>query len=254
MQPSTGRDLTGQMVSFGKVFLDSLGEVDGFVLKSRSPSCGINDTKVHAEGDPSTPIGKGAGLFGAAVLERFPGAAVEDEGRLSNLQIRHHFLTKLFVLAAFRTVRRARVRAQLVQFHTANELILLAYRRASLRTLGRIVTNLDDRPIDHALTEYEHELARTLSHPARRQSHSNVLLHAMGHLSNRLSREEKAFFLDALEGYGEGREALTGPLAVMQAWIAQFDQTYLASQRYFAPYPRALGDLRDSGRRAGLQE
>lgn len=254
IQPSTGKDLTEKMTSFSGEFLGSVGDVDGFVLKSRSPSCGIKDTKVHAAGDTPNPIGKGAGLFGAAVLERFPHAAVEDEGRLTNLQIRHHFLTKLFLLAAFRAVTRAPTMARLVHFHTANKLILLAYRQASLRVLGRIVANLDKRPIDDVLTEYGHELARALAHPARPQSHINVLMHAMGYFSDGLSRDEKAFLLDALDVYREGREALTGPLAVMQVWIARFNQAYLASQRYFAPYPRELRDLRDSGRRGGLQE
>ncbi len=33
------------MEKFSRTFLDGIGEVDGFILKSRSPSCGINDTK-----------------------------------------------------------------------------------------------------------------------------------------------------------------------------------------------------------------
>ncbi len=254
IQPSTGKDLTNAMHSFSERFLSELNEADGFVLKSRSPSCGIKDTKVHAGGDTPNPMGKGPGMFGAAVLERFPKAAVEDEGRLTNLQIRHHFLTKLFALASFRHVKEVSTMAELVSFHTANKFILLAYNQSVLRTLGRIVANAERHPIDRVLGDYEEHFAHALARPARRKAHINVLMHALGYFSERLSADEKAFFLDALEVFREGRESLTGPLAVMQSWITRFDEDYLAGQRYFAPYPRELRDLRDSGRRGGSME
>jgi uncharacterized protein YbgA (DUF1722 family)/uncharacterized protein YbbK (DUF523 family) len=254
IQPSTGRDLTEEMQSFGVDYLSSVGEADGFILKSRSPSCGIKDTKVHDSGDRPNPIGKGAGMFGAAVLDRFPHAAIEDEGRLTNLQIRHHFLTKLFARAAFRQVKRLRAPAALVQFHTAYKLVLLASHQAELRLLGRIVANHEKKPVDDVLADYEQHLGHALAHPARRKSHINVLMHGMGYFAKRLSAAEKAFLLESLEVFREGRESLTGPLAVMQSWIARFGEEYLASQRYFAPYPRELRDLRDSGRKGGLAE
>ena len=254
IQPSTGKDLTTAMRSFSERFLSEVGEVDGFVLKSRSPSCGIKDTKVHAGGDTPNPMGKGAGMFGAAVLERFPNAAVEDEGRLTNLQIRHHFLTKLFALASLRHVKDVGTMAELVSFHTANKFILLAYHQRELRALGRIVANAERHPIERVLGDYERRFAHALARPARRNAHINVLMHALGYFSERLSADEKSFFLDALEVFREGRESLTGPLAVMQSWITRFDEDYLAGQRYFAPYPRELRDLRDSGRRGGSME
>jgi uncharacterized protein YbbK (DUF523 family) len=38
LQPATGLDLTEKMRSFSESFLNSLSEVDGFILKSGSPS------------------------------------------------------------------------------------------------------------------------------------------------------------------------------------------------------------------------
>jgi len=58
--------------------VDGVGEVDGFLLKSRSPSCGLKDTKVYGEGKQIPITGKAAGFFGGAVLERFGHLAVED--------------------------------------------------------------------------------------------------------------------------------------------------------------------------------
>ena len=106
MQPATGRDVTEAMRQFADSFLGGLGEVDGFLLKSRSPSCGLKDVKVYGGPAGNMPQSVGRGFFGGAVLDRFPGAAAEDEGRLRNFTLREHFLTRLFVPAEFREVRR----------------------------------------------------------------------------------------------------------------------------------------------------
>ena len=41
VQPKTGEDLTERMRAFSQRFLQGLGEVEGFLLKNRSPSCGL---------------------------------------------------------------------------------------------------------------------------------------------------------------------------------------------------------------------
>jgi uncharacterized protein YbbK (DUF523 family) len=106
VQPTTGRDLTDLMCTFTASFLDAMGTVDGFLLKSRSPSCGIKDVKVFATADADEPQGLGIGFFAAAVLERFPDAAVEDEDGLQDPSLREHFLTRIFTMAEFRSGRR----------------------------------------------------------------------------------------------------------------------------------------------------
>ena len=106
IQPATMRDLTADMKDYSQRRLTELDDADGFLLKSRSPSCAVRDAKVYAKPEPSPGRSTQAGLFAEAVMEHFPHAAVEDEGRLTNLEIRHHFLTKLFTMAEFRTVVR----------------------------------------------------------------------------------------------------------------------------------------------------
>jgi uncharacterized protein YbbK (DUF523 family) len=98
IQPSTGRDLTAAMDAFSARFLDSLDAVDGFILKSHSPSCAIRDGRIF-HSNASEEHDSGAGLFAARVLERFPGAPVEDEAGLGDERVRRHFLTAVFALA-----------------------------------------------------------------------------------------------------------------------------------------------------------
>jgi uncharacterized protein YbbK (DUF523 family) len=102
VQPATGRDLTAKMESFSRDFLSGLGTADAFILKARSPSCGVRDAKLFHTGDDGAAFDSGPGLFAAWVMERFPHAAVEDEAGMNDPTLRHHFLTKAFALAGAR--------------------------------------------------------------------------------------------------------------------------------------------------------
>lgn len=102
VQPSTSRDLTDKMHAFAETFLEEVRPVDGFILKSRSPSCGITDAKRFEAGAEDTLDGRGPGLFARAVLERFPHAAVEDEERLADETVRRRFLEHVHAAARLR--------------------------------------------------------------------------------------------------------------------------------------------------------
>ncbi|NIO38555.1 DUF523 domain-containing protein [Candidatus Bathyarchaeota archaeon] len=106
MQLTTDLDVTDKILSFTRSFLDSLPEVDGFILKSRSPTCAIKDAKVYLSKDQDVlRISKGPGFFGHTVLERFPLLAIEDEERLWNPRVGEDFMTKIFALAHSRKTK-----------------------------------------------------------------------------------------------------------------------------------------------------
>jgi uncharacterized protein YbbK (DUF523 family) len=163
VQPSTGIDLTDSMRAFAAGYLDRLGEVDGFVLKSRSPSCGIRGVNVYAGPHSREVVSSGAGRFAAAILERFPDAAVEDEGRLNDPRLREHFLTRIFTSASLRETLAERSRAALVWFHSRNKLLLMAYSEVRLRRLGRIVANAASAPLEEVGARYRLELAEAFA-------------------------------------------------------------------------------------------
>lgn len=241
VQPTTGRDVTPDMQSFAATFLDSLGEVDGFVLKASSPSCGIKNTKVYPIAGKSAALSRSAtGLFGAAVLARHPDLAVEDEGRLRNPRIKEHFLTKLFTLARFREVKNSGSMRELVRFQTENKMLLMAYHQAEQRVLGDIAANHDHRPFDDLAREYGAHLRMALSRPRRYTSNINVLMHILGRFSDRLSAAEKAMFSENVQRYRDGKITICPNTTLLKSWIARFEDDYLMDQTFFEPYPQDL--------------
>jgi uncharacterized protein YbbK (DUF523 family) len=69
--------------------------VRGFILKARSPSCGIHDAELFSMKGES--IGARAGLFAEAVMCCFPLIPVEDEERLRDPAVRQRFLDRISV-------------------------------------------------------------------------------------------------------------------------------------------------------------
>jgi uncharacterized protein YbgA (DUF1722 family)/uncharacterized protein YbbK (DUF523 family) len=248
IQPVTKDDVTDKMNHFASSFLDSLDEVDGFILKSRSPSCGIKDVKVYSGAEKGMSVRKGKGFFASSVLERFSHLAIEDEGRLTNFRIREDFLTKAFTLARFRQVKESRSMRELVGFQTENKFLLMAYNQKELRILGRVVANHEKKPKEEVFKNYEHHLWNAFARPSKHTSNINILMHALGGFSKKLSSDEKSFLLNTIEEYRDERIPLSVPLNILESWAVRFEDSYLMNQTFIEPYPAELMEITDSGK------
>ena len=98
----TGKDLTPLARQTSLKLLAGLPELDGCILKSRSPSCGIRRVKLY-EG-PALFCRKGQGIFAAELKrdQRWAALPVADEVELEDPERRISFLVQVFFSAAFR--------------------------------------------------------------------------------------------------------------------------------------------------------
>jgi len=239
VQPSTGRDLTKLMTGFRSTFLDGLGEVDGAILKSRSPSCGLRDTSVLSDRDGAVLLTNQAGMFGQEVLRRFVGTPVEDDARLQDDRTAGHFLTAAFTLASFRQLDGSM--RELIEFQSRNKLLLMLYSQKEMRALGGIVADRSGGGAPEAYRRYRERLGAALRQLPSRNSPVNVMMHAFGYVSAQLDGEERRSFLDALQAYREERMSLDRCLELTRSLIARTGNEYLEAQTFFRPYPKACG-------------
>ena len=162
-QPETGRDLTDRMIRFTETFLDRLDEVDGFLLKSRSPSCGVRDAKVYVDEDSEELSDRrGPGLFARGVLQRHPLLPIEDERRLRDAAIWERFVTRLFAAAALRHATRQTDLKDLREFHEKVRSFIEDCSRAALERIEGIVENREQRPPIEVVKNYRDEYLRAL--------------------------------------------------------------------------------------------
>ncbi|NIP36562.1 MAG: DUF1722 domain-containing protein, partial [Thermoplasmata archaeon] len=82
------------------------------------------------------------------MARRFGHLAVEDEGRLRNMNIREHWLTKVYTLARFREMARDGSMKDLVRFQAEHKFLLMAYNQKEMREMGRVVANPDKSPLE----------------------------------------------------------------------------------------------------------
>jgi uncharacterized protein YbgA (DUF1722 family) len=231
------------MKRFAETFLDSLKAVDGFILKSGSPSSGFKNVKVYPSIEKVASISKAPGFFGEAVLQKFPSLAIEDERRLLNPRIKEHFLTKLFTLASFRAVKKSGKVRDLVKFQSDNKYLLTAYNQKELGILGKLAANQEHKTFHETIDNYETHLRNALARTPSVGSNINVMLKIMGYFSDQLQKDEKSFFLNSVDRYKAGRLPLSACLSVLRAWIVRFKQEYLSSQTILEPFPEQLAEL-----------
>jgi uncharacterized protein YbgA (DUF1722 family)/uncharacterized protein YbbK (DUF523 family) len=241
IQPKTECDCTDAIFTFADQYFSSLEHVDGFILKSHSPSCGLFQTKYyHSSKNGGLKLQTGPGLFGQAVLNRYPTKAIETEGRLTNFKLREHWLIKLYTLTDFRTLKTNPIKSELIDFQTKNKLIFMAYNQKLMREMGKIVANSRKLRFEEYMEKYEQLLNVLLQYPPKYTAHVNVLMHAFGYFKAKLSDAEKAFFLDQLELYRTGGIPLFDLQYLLNSWVIRFDEEYLKTQSYFNLYPEEL--------------
>ena len=183
LDPKGGRDWTRAMQGWARRRLRALAADDlcGYVLKSGSPSCGMERVKVYGPG--GMPEKSGTGVFAAELLRRFGALPVEEEGRLHDAKLRENWIERVFAYRRLRSLFEGRAsRGRLVAFHTAHKLQLLSHSEVHYRALGRLVAGAKQLPEAELRDRYQAAFMRALATPATRKRHVNVLQHALGHL------------------------------------------------------------------------
>jgi len=235
-----GDDWTARMQRFAAARVRALDgeELSGFVLKAKSPSCGMTRVKVY-DGDKTdrAPEPAGVGLFAAALMQRFPNLPVEEEGRLCDARLRENFIERLFAYARLRRLWQTRwTLATLIAFHTAHKMALLAHSTDGYRGLGRLVGVGKSLPRAELRERYEAEFMRTLGRPATPGRHANVLMHMLGHLSEHLDGGDRQEVLAAIEAQRGGRLPLVVPLTLIAHHARRLQTRYLLDQTYLHPH------------------
>ena len=91
-------DYTNQMTEFSEEFINGLDDIDGFILKSRSPTCGLKDAKVYYCGNKCSIRSNENGFFSQKIIDKYDYLPIENEGRLKNYNIRDNFFTRIFFI------------------------------------------------------------------------------------------------------------------------------------------------------------
>ncbi|WP_406659660.1 DUF523 and DUF1722 domain-containing protein [Methanolobus sp. ZRKC3] len=243
VQPATGRDLTDNMKDFAESYLEELDDFDGFILKSKSPSCGLGTTKAFSDDKAHKFMHSHEnGFFADAVISGYSHLPIVDELGIADPLLRDHFLARIFALASFREAASLRTTQGLLDYHTRNKLLFMAYNQDLMRIMGDVVANGEGCKVDEVYEHYLPMLVELLSKPADSGSVVNAMMHAFGYFSRKLSARDKFLFLNKLQAYREDNSAIFELRKILISRAQEFELEYLCAQTFFSPYPPELSD------------
>ncbi|NVI91002.1 DUF1722 domain-containing protein [Actinomadura sp. BRA 177] len=240
-------DHTGAMAALADDRIPDLADIDGYVFKSKSPSCGLSSLPRYASGQPEErtdgqPVDRrGRGVFAALVTDALPHLPTEEDGRLRDPVLREHFIERIYAHARLRELfaRDWRPRA-LVAFHSRHKLQILAHEPSAYREMGRIVARAGTWPREDLETEYRGAFSEAFAVRPKRGRHANALLHLFSPLSQHLDPTRRHDVLAAIESYQRGEAPLSVPIALLRHHAEGEHLAYLAQQTYLDPYPADL--------------
>ncbi len=239
--PGSHADHTETMARLARARTDALAslDLDGYVLKKDSPSCGMERVRVY--GGRGAPSRAGVGAFARVLMERLPLLPVEEEGRLNDPVLRENFVERLFAHQRWRDfVAGGSTRGGLVRFHTAHKLTLLAHDPAAHRRLGALVARAKAQPLRAVLTAYGAGFMAALRVRATPGRHANVLEHMLGYFSDALAAEERRELVELIADHRRGLVPLVVPLTLMRHHVRRRGVEYLLGQVYLDPHPKEL--------------
>jgi uncharacterized protein YbgA (DUF1722 family) len=235
-------DHTDTLQAFSQRRVKELREcdLDGYIFKKNSPSCGVHRVKVYSE--KGHPGKQGTGIFSAAIQEALPLLPVEEEGRLNDAPIRENFIVRIFCYRRWKTqIQDNRVtRGLIVDFHARHKYLLLTHSRSHYHDLGQLVAKAGDYTPSDLGTRYGSLFMDALKTKATVRKHVNVLQHLAGHFSKQLSTIEREELQETIQDYYHHLTPLAVPLTLIKHYVRIFAVPYLMDQVYLNPHPKEL--------------
>lgn len=236
----TADDVTAELQNSANLFAQKAkaDNLCGFVLKSKSPTCGMERVKVYQE-KSSMNEKKGVGLFAKKLREVYPYLPIEEEGRLNDPWLKENFLMQVFAYKELSDFLNTKpLMKHLVQFHTNYKYLIYAKSQTSYKELGKIVANQDKKDIETILEEYKIGFLKAIALKSSINKTYNVLLHIFGYFKKDLTKEEKEFILTAIDEYKSGIIPLIAVTKILNLYVIRFDEQYLNTQKFLNPYPK----------------
>ncbi|HEY8155676.1 MAG TPA: DUF523 and DUF1722 domain-containing protein [Myxococcota bacterium] len=235
------RDHTRAMRAYSRHRAAELAKQDlcGYVLKKDSPSCGMERVRVYRAGAPAMRDGRG--LFAEALALAMPWLPVEEEGRLNDAPLRENFIERVFACRRLRDLFEGTWRLRdVVAFHTAHKLQLMAHAPRSYSELGRLVAGMKRLPRAELRERYQTGFMAALAKRATPGRNANVLEHMAGYVSDQLDAADRAELAALIRDHRLGLVPLVVPLTLIRHHARRFGIAYLLGQVWLDPHPKEL--------------
>lgn len=239
---NTNKDVTSEVNDISQKLVDEIkdDELCGYILKSKSPTCGMARVKIYPNGEGQSE-NTGVGVFAQKLMDRFPLLPIEEEGRLTDPWLKENFLMQIFAYQnMFDFLKTNPSIGDLVDYHTSYKYLIYSKSHKAYKDLGQIVANHEKKDIKIVLKEYKQKFLEAINEKGTIANTYNVLMHIFGYFKKDISKEEKQEVLSSLEEFKEEIIPLIAIIKIIKIYIKRFDIKYLEKQIFLNPYPKEL--------------
>ena len=230
-------DYTNQMTEFSEEFINGLDDIDGFILKSRSPTCGLKDAKVYYCGNKCSIRSNENGFFSQKIIDKYDYLPIENEGRLKNYNIRDNFFTRIFFINNLKNNKN------IIEFHKNNLLLLKSYDEESTNEVSDI---LNENRMEDQVHQYKEKVLNIVSNQRKKENKLSIIIKVFEKYKNMLNEEEINMFNGLIESYENQRIPFSTLEVVIKMYATRFKDKDILNQTFFYPYPENLINITDS--------
>lgn len=232
-------DYTNQMTEFSEEFINGLDDIDGFILKSRSPTCGLKDAKVYYRENKCSIRSNENGFFSQKIIDKYDYLPIENEGRLKNYNIRDNFFTRIFFINNLKNNKN------IIEFHKNNLLLLKSYDEESTNEVSDI---LNENRMEDQVHQYKEKVLNIVSNQRKKENKLSIIIKVFEKYKNMLNEEEINMFNGLIESYENQRIPFSTLEVVIKMYATRFKDKDILNQTFFYPYPENLINITDSGK------
>ena len=230
------RDVTEALEDCGRRVAREMTGLSGYILKSRSPSCGLQGVPVLR--DDGQVAGAASGVYARALTAALSLLPVAEETQLVDPALRRNFIERVFTYRRWQTLQASGLTAErLAEFHAVHALALVAHGARHYRRLSRLIARRQG-PLDGLAYDYGAAFMQALQDPATRRRHTGALLYALRRLP--LNAAERDALRRSIAAYHAGRTSLQEPLALLRRHAESCADEFLAKQVYLHPHELML--------------
>ncbi len=228
----TGLDVTQQLKHFARMTAQQLSDIDGYIFKARSPSCGVTTTPIKLS-DGSNK--NGTGLFAAQIIRQLPLLPVVEESKLENLSQQINFLQRVSAYQRWRNfVNQDPSWSELRQFHQANRFNLMAHGIEGLRCLNSwLVEHGKNGRISRSYIQcYGQQYMAQFTRQASRRRHEQVLRRIAQLLRPVISEKRYVSLVKAINRFQHAELSLYAVVLLLRKHQASVCLPELEAQTY----------------------
>ncbi len=238
-----GVDVTQPLRAYACEVAAACPALSGYIFKSRSPSCGIQDVPIYP--NSAEPVTTGAGIYAGTLLSRCPLLPAIDEIHLMEYARYESFIHQVSAYHRWMLLESAGLSLQgLQEFHDAHEWLLMAHSPDNGRFLSELVAGAAETQLQDAASEYIHIFMQALRKPCSPGAHASVLSYLVREYLDAADHDE---LLEAVAEYNRGVVPWNRPAASIRGQLERLPGIDLQRQAYLNPHPALSLLLRQSG-------